>query len=429
MPADGVRWRPERGAGWRRRLVIAAAVAAMLAGTAIINRVLAPAEVLTPARTAYPDDVVRPATGVIGTLTAAPLIVDKRLRIYAAKRQVRADRPTDAASVRTPYWSYRRWPAQLTGIVAEDTTVVSRWSDNQLVALEAHTGRIAWRTGIPAGRRHGYDGRRTGAATVYTPPGLYTGRDRDGRAVVVVAEGTQLRGLDLVTGRVRWEAGLGGSCQSGGFTAATGYFVTVDECRSPHVIVFHDLATGAVAARWRPEPAGPVVDVAPVGCAIGRSGCSGMRTTSGGDSRGWLLDGKRPVAAPALDPAEAWLVGDVVVAAPGASRRSMTGWSARTGEELWRREVPDIQQVLAAQPGRVHLLSRARELVTLDAASGAVLSRFPLAYWRDPMDWSAGFVYASNGLVAVERLRQPVIPDADDPHYYLDIAPVILAGT
>jgi hypothetical protein len=57
-----------------------AALAALLAAAAIVYRVLAPAEVLSPARKPYP---AAPASAprVIGTLIPAPLIVDGRLRV------------------------------------------------------------------------------------------------------------------------------------------------------------------------------------------------------------------------------------------------------------------------------------------------------------------------------------------------------------
>ena len=94
----------------RRRLVTAVAVLLAVAVVAVVvHRVLAPAEVSTVARADYPTPA-RPAPGVIGRLPVAPLIVDARLRVYAAHRQVYADRPVDGRHRTTPYWSYRRWP-------------------------------------------------------------------------------------------------------------------------------------------------------------------------------------------------------------------------------------------------------------------------------------------------------------------------------
>src|ERR687884_644385 len=121
-----------------RRWLAAAAV--LLAAVGVAGyRVLAPAETLDPATTDYPRaTVVSPRR--LGALTAMPLGLDERLRVWA-------DRPIDARSQRSPYWAYRRWPAQLTGVVAvgagstdDVPVVVSRWSDGALVALDARTG-------------------------------------------------------------------------------------------------------------------------------------------------------------------------------------------------------------------------------------------------------------------------------------------------
>ena len=86
----------------------------------------------------------------------------------------------------TPFWSYRRWPEQVAGVIAGDgptgPIVVSQWSDGELVALDARTGRVAWRAAGTA-PDDGYAGRRTGASTVYAPPGLHlasASRGRDG---------------------------------------------------------------------------------------------------------------------------------------------------------------------------------------------------------------------------------------------------------
>jgi hypothetical protein len=86
--------------------------------------------------------------------------------------------------------------------------------------------------------------------------------------------------------------------------------------------------------------------------------------------------------------------------------------------------------VLAAQPGVVHLLTaRGRELVTLEAATGAQRSRFVLTYDIDRVDWSVGHVHAAGGYVAVERLATPPDPDEPDPQFYFSVLTVIIAAT
>jgi outer membrane protein assembly factor BamB len=394
----------------------------MAAGSALVAgagyRVLAPAEVVTVTGAAYPAAATaRP--GVIGKLAAAPLIVEDRIRVYAATRQVRADGPVDAAGQHSPRWSYRRWPARLVGVVAEGSTVVSRWSDGRLVAVDAPSGRVAWRASGPRPVIAGYADRGTGADTVYAPVGLYTAPN-----VVLVRGFGELAGYDLTTGRRLWRTGFDGRCSSAGFALAGGWFAAVDTCAAPQVLEIYDTAGGQRIGRWRPPGTGSEMVAVPLGCAVGRSGCAGARILSRGTGQGWLIDGAEPVRAPALDAPDTWLAGDVVV--DGAGR---AGRSVRTGAPLWTW--PGRGEVVAVEPGAVHVLSDARELVTLDAATGAELSRFPLTYPREPadLDWRPGHVYARHRFVAVERLSPDAVDGVPDGEYYATDLPVLLAGT
>jgi outer membrane protein assembly factor BamB len=109
---------------------------------------------------------------------------------------------------------------------------------------------------------------------------------------------------------------------------------------------------------------------------------------------------------------------------------AVVGVAARSGAERWRRPPPGPgASVLAAQPGRVHLLTAARDLVTLDAATGAERSRTRYTYFAEKTDWVPGYAYAADGVVATERLRAPADPAEDDARYYFDAQPVILAAT
>jgi outer membrane protein assembly factor BamB len=85
--------------------------------------------------------------------------------------------------------------------------------------------------------------------------------------------------------------------------------------------------------------------------------------------------------------------------------------------------------IIAVQPGRVHLLTEANDLVTLNPSTGAQRSRFPVEVGRDGIGWAPGLAYAADGYVAVERLRKPVDPNADDQRYFLTSEPVALAAT
>lgn len=423
----------------RRRIVVA--VAALLATAVVaatVYRVLAPAEVSTPARGAYPA-AADPAVGVVGRLPVAPLIVDGRLRVYAAHRQVYADRPVDGRHRTTPYWSYRRWPAELDSVVASGTRVVTRWSDGRLVALDARTGRVAWDADgpTPVGER---TVRRTGAATVWAPRGVFVARAPDGRQVVAAAGAEWMRAVDLADGRELWRShtsvtvppgdgsDAAAGCRDVVGTTGSGQLLIVDSCAGPAVVEFRDAATGAVGVRWRPPGAGDRLVATPVGCGNGRTGCAGLRTAAPGDDagRGWLLGTGEPVPAPALDRPGAELVGGTaVVVVDGVP----VGRSARTGAELWRRPDLPVARLIAVQPGRVHLLTGTNDLVTLDPATGEQRSWFALNAGSDGIGWAPGAAYAADGFVAVERLREPVDPMGDDQRYYLTSEPVILAAT
>ncbi|MFC0503837.1 PQQ-binding-like beta-propeller repeat protein [Micromonospora costi] len=411
----------------RRRVVLAVAVLLVTAAVAAtVYRVLAPAEVSTVARGGYPA-AAQPSPGVIGRLPVAPLIVDGRLRVYAAHRQVYADRPVDGRYRSTPFWSYRRWPAELVGVVASGTTVVSRWSDGRLVALDARDGRVAWRADGPVPTEEPVV-RRTAATVVWSPPGLYLTRTGDGREVVVATGDGGARGVDLAGGRELWSAAVGTGCRTDVGTTSTGQVVSVDRCGGPAAVEFRDAASGAVSGRWWPPGAGDDLVVTPVGCRSGRSGCAALRTAEPGDAagRGWLFGAATPVAAPALDGLDSQLVGEQAV---GIVDGVPVGRAARSGKELWRRPDLGSARVVAVQPGRVHLLTDVNDLVTLDPATGAERSRFSLTVGRDGTGYAPGAAYAADGYLAVERLREPVDPDADDQGYFLGSEPLVLAAT
>jgi hypothetical protein len=117
----------------------ALALVLVAASALIVWRVLAPAEVHATAGTRVPTAEGLPQW-VTGRLLQAPLIVDGRVRVYASKRQVRADAPVGAKMTRTARWSLRRWPQQVSGVVAAGRTVITRWSDGELVAAGAWGG-------------------------------------------------------------------------------------------------------------------------------------------------------------------------------------------------------------------------------------------------------------------------------------------------
>jgi outer membrane protein assembly factor BamB len=438
--ADNLRGDPphrDRAAHPRRwlRLIIGAAVAVVLviAAAVIAYRVLAPAEELTRTSASYPAPVKVPAR-VIGALGPAPLIVDGRVRVYAAKRQVRADLPATARTARSPYWSYRRWPAELVGVVALGTIVVSRWSDGKLVAIDARTGRIAWRASAPIGPHH-YAGRSTGSQTLYAPEGLFSARSADGHPAVIVAATGTVAGYDATSGKQLWQvAAPNGSatCLTEGFTAP-GAFVALDSCATNSTLLRYDVLTGQRLPDWTPAGQGAQWDLVPLGCAVGRSQCGAMRTLDGAQTLGWLLGDDpagRPVAAPALDQKSSWLVDETAVVQPSGAKRELVGHSLLTGQELWRwtaQPASGAIVLVTGQPGAVHLITADHELITLDPATGGLESRFVLASGSSA--WKVGYTYAEDRFVVVERLTRGAKPDDPDSKYYFSMQTMVLTGS
>ena len=407
-----------------RRLTVAvlAAVTALGVSVVVAYRMLAPADVVTPATQPYPA-AVTPKIGTDTRLAMAPLIVDDRLRVYATTRQVWADHPVDARTRRTAFWSLRRWPAEVSGVAAGGTTVLTRWSDGELVALDARTGEVAWRVTGPK-PTEGYTGRLTGAETVYAPPGLHLATDAaSGRVTAVVAGGGELAAYDLADGRQLWRASVDDNCRGESFTTAGGQLALIDTCAQPRAIELRDLSTGQPIAGRQPDVSGTDLAVTPVGCRAAGSDCTALRVTAGGQTQGWRVDGETPVAVAALDAPGSVLVGDAVVGFEGTD---LVVRSAQ-GAERWRKSAPDTT-LLAAADGRVHLRTAGNDLVTFELNRGRELSRFPLTMYSDDTGWEAGYVQAVDGYVVVERLNR-ADPDLGDRAYYLGAEPVLIAVT
>lgn len=245
------------------RVLLRSLAALVLTAVAVLVgwRVLGPAEVRATAATPYPAAADRNFQ-VTGRTNVAPLIVDGRIRVYAAKRQVRSDGPVDAKSVNTARWSLRRWPAQVSGVVASGSTVVSRWSDGLLIATDARTGEQAWRadTGLPA---PDYDGHRTGASTVWAPAGLHVAADS-----VLVRAGERLSAYLVSNGARRWTIALPAGC-TGGFTTRDGQYI----CATGG----YSVASGAALRSYGKGP---------FACDVALSGCVPAVTPTGGQLLG-----------------------------------------------------------------------------------------------------------------------------------------------
>jgi hypothetical protein len=366
---------------------LVAALLAVAAAAFVIWHVLKPAEVLATASSPYPAVAAR-APGVTGRTAGAPLIVDGRIRVFATERQVRADAPVDARTSYTPRWSFRRWPAQVAGVVAVGTTVVSRWSDGELVAIDARTGAIAWRVpGPPAGS---YSGLRTGASTVWAPPGLFTAG-----TTVLAAGGGQVAGY--VAGVRRWSVA---ACADG-FTTAGGQYACPTGA--------YDVSSGAAVPGW---PAGPFTAL---GCDVARSGCAGVRDASG---RGWLTTARVPRRTPSLDAPDTTVAAGVPL--------TVTGSTVTSARWHWTDPGDGAVQVLGGAGGKIYLLTAGRRLVTVDAATGVVRSSFTLAVGTERTNWTPGRWQTTDSYVAVERLDDP---DPASVHHYFTVETVVVAAT
>ena len=381
----------------------------LLAALAVVGgigyRVLAPTETLDRARGPYPPRVDAPFLR-IGVLTAAPLIVDNRIRVYAEKRRVWADAPVDSKTQASPYWAYRRWPAQLVGVVTVESVpvVVTRWSDGALVALAADTGRIAWRTTGPGPDLARYTGRRTGSSTVYEPDGLYTA----GSAVVVYGHRTA-RAYDAATGSPLWT--VNDTCD--GWTNTTMYLAA---CGDTLTVI--DARTGARLGSWQP----PSGDVKPWGCAVGRSGCTQIEVRDGERSTRWRLDRDGGVSPePYARSSDDLVVGDALV--ESIPDRYVALVDRATGTRRWTAPLPGY--VIGADSRGVYAVTRNFNLMMFDPRTGLEIARLGLR-GTDTRDWTAGHVYLHGGYIAIERLTGR--PRDSDDRYFYGATPVVLAG-
>jgi outer membrane protein assembly factor BamB len=370
----------------------------LLLATVLVGwRILKPAEVLATAKTPYPPLVIA-QRGAFARINVAPLIFQDRLRIYAAKHQVRADDPIYAHGVNTTRWSLRRWPAQLSGVVTDDTMVITRWSDGVVVGLDGRTGNVAWRAEGPDAPD--YAGHRTGAPTVWNPPDL-----RVSSGTVLITAGQELIAYDVSTGAERWRATAPADCAND-FTTAGGVYV----CGNTS----YALTTGQPVAGW---PTGPFTAV---GCPVGSSNCLGFRDGAG---HGWRTSLLQPRRAVALDTPGTTVAGGIVV---GVQGRVVTGYRD-DGTKVWSWN--GMAKVLGGPPGRLLLVTPKNDLVALDPSTGLRQYRFRLAASkREESDWNVGAVQVSEHYMAIERLRKGGSKDPESPTHYFTASMVLLVS-
>jgi len=409
---------------------LAAATAVLLVATGVIAwRVLRPTEVVTPAITALPS-VTQPSPGSLGVLVSAPLIVDDRIRVFAKKREVWADGPASYHYERSAYWAFRRWPAQVTGIVAmkadwpdepdqpDRSLIVTAWTDGMIVAIDAHSGTIAWRVEGAAVLADRYGGRRTGAQTVYTPPGLYSA----GSTFVTAAAG-QVTARAAGSGDTLWTVPVPASpeCLGTTFTTTAAQLFVHDTCAKS--IARLDLSNRQAL------PPIPGDAVEPVSCSVGRSECTAMRVTAAGTVTGWVLTGASPVALAPLAAAGSLYNGhDVVTPSADSSSLSMVDGKGRV-LWTWRPAAPAPFRLLAADRSRILLLESDSTLVCLDPASGRFKSYASVLMEHEPdRRYDVNQWYVSGSYLVLERINPEVPPTAGDDEYYYTNRPILLAS-
>lgn len=406
-----------------RRWAAVVGIVVLLVALALLGlKVLAPRDLLTPPTTDFPSASPGPNDRPFGSHRVVPLVVDG-LRVNAEKRRVWAEGPVGERQETVPYWALRRWPAELVGVAqagdAKDALIVSQWSDGRLVAVDLHRGTVAWRADAPVGQ-DAYDGRRTGAATVYDPPALLVATAADGRAAVVVSAPGTIHAYDARTGAELFATDVAAGCRPAVWSGAG--LLAVPGCADDRKVEFLDPVTGRAVSSW--TAAAPP---APAACALGRTDCA--LVVAGTEVRQPRPDGTLralpaglATAVTRADAPGAQLAGDLVVTSAAGV---ITATPLDTGEPRWT--VSGAGRLLAANAAGVYVLTADRAVARLDPGTG---TRAAVGCAVAPRDkpWEPGQAYATadGAFVAVERLTGKPASTGDND-YYWSLRPVVLA--
>ncbi len=403
----------------------------LLATAVIVWRVLRPSEVVTQARAATPTATVEsfPSPGALGALAAAPLIYDDRIRIFAKKREVWSDNPASYQYERSAHWAYRRWPAQVTGVLLMHTApdnspshavVVTAWTDGALVGLDAEMGTVLWRADADP-LAEDYPGRRTGGIAVYQPPGLFM----SGTRFVTVGE-ESVRAFAAETGTQLWKAlnPVVPECRGTDFSTLTHLYL-LDTCTDSLRRI--DLASGAELA---PVPATTAVE--PLSCVVGHSLCTAMRTTTdAGLKRGWRLTDRDPLDSPTLSAPGSLPASATSIIVPSQASDSVSAVDPATGTPIWtwRPAGPGITlRLLGADAVRTILLESDGNLVLLNTVTGKLLLSTTILRQNEPQrPYDVNLFYQSGAYLTLERTNPKVDPDEVDDAFYFTPRAVLLA--
>jgi outer membrane protein assembly factor BamB len=399
----------------RRIAAIVVGTLVALAATAVIGyRVFAPHETLTAPTVPYPEVAVITDERPYSELRAAPLVVEGRLRVYAEKWRVWSDAPVGERYESTPYWAYRRWPAQVVGVAAAQTTVgpvvITQWSDGAVIALDARRGTIAWRATAPIAPDRVYDGRRTGASIVYEPRSLLTARAGQLTVLLVTGPGG-VHAINAATGAALWQKGVSGDCEPAAWTGAT--LVMLPDC-SGNGVTLLSAVDGAQRQRFTTSDAAALPK--PALCELNRNEC---RIFVAGKQQ-WLV-GETGQMSP-VPPLEkgAQLSGDRVVYATvgGVAARPLT-----STVPLWTWTGQGT--LISASAIGVYLLTDDRTVLGLSPATGH-LEVVGCASSQPNEDWEIGHAMPTlGGYLTLERITHEP-STVDDPQYFYGPRPVAL---
>ena len=282
--------------------------------------------------------------------------------------------------------------------------------------------------------------------TVYAPDGMFTAvTAKEGRPVLLVSGKDQVRAYDLRTGSELWAQTFPGEsgCHRTDWSGETTYIVK-DTCAAPANLDIYDAATGSLLGRWRPTgaSAGPAREanwyVQPASCRLGRSQCRLLRAAPTADvvpatesARGRLgvVAETWSVSPTGALTREGGVESDAVLISGDIRVETMLNgyvWahSRSTGALLWISSRPAI--LLTVDGSRAYLADRDRDLLIVDLTSGLVLTMIDVPP-RYGTNWLAGYIYAHEGFLVIERLASTRESD-DDLHYYYAPNPVLLVG-
>jgi outer membrane protein assembly factor BamB len=437
-----------------RRTLTGLFVVVVVAAMGITSyRTLKPAETVSRANKPVPSP--EPIKSIqYGELPSAPLIIEGRLRVYTEQRRVFADTPVTALREMTPHWAYRRWPAEVVSIVAVEkpasgvglSVVITKWSDGEIVALDAEKGDIVWQVRIDPADGETFKGRRTGAKTMYAPDDLFVTASAVDKQPIVIATGKDVvQAIDPADGDVRWTHSFAatGGCRSNDWTGADAYFVK-NTCTKPATLEIYDAGTGVLLNTWRPPGASIGPDnvtnwfLEPASCQLGRSGCAVFKAAPTGDvvsyadaasgvgtitAAYWSLGADHVVRPePVADKDNVVVVGDVL--AEQVTGGYIWAFSRTTGQRLWMSEVAG--RLIGGDQRNVYLINSEYQLLVLNLETGAVTSSTELRIRpEDRFVFSEYYLHA--GYLVIERLQTTKESEIDDK-YYFSMNTVVLVG-